>query len=69
MGEHVIYRHLVAPVYRPSDEPSPLSTRLAARAALFFVRRGFNYVPAILTGVAALNLIKFRFLVHPAEAT
>ena len=69
MGEHVIYRHLVAPVYRPSDEPSPLSTRLAARATMFFIRRGFNYVPATLTSLAALNLVKFRFFVRPAEAT
>ena len=66
-GKHVIYRHPVAPVYRPSDEPSPSSMRLAARAALFFIRCGFNYVPATLTGLAALNLIKFRFFVRPTE--
>lgn len=65
--DRVIYRHLArAPI--GSASRSGLLPRRAARLALFFVRRGFNFVPVSRSGLVVLDYFLFRYAVRPAEA-
>jgi hypothetical protein len=41
--------------------PGLMSGRTAARIAMFFIRRGFRYVPVTYTGIALVNYWKFVF--------
>ncbi len=45
--------------------PGLISGELAAKWALFLIRRGFRYVPVTYTGIALVNYFQVR-LVHPA---
>ncbi len=60
-----IYRHLVLPEPRGPRGFGLLSPRAAARMALFFVRRGFRYVPVTVTGLAFANYLRFRYAIAP----
>jgi hypothetical protein len=55
----VLYRTVVLPPDAAADEAR---TRKAARVALFFVRRGLNYVPTAFTLGALRDFRRFRHL-------
>jgi len=59
----VIYRHIVPSAFTSAMGPGPMSADLAARIALFLIRRGFCYVPVTLTTLAFWNYFRFRSLV------
>ena len=62
-GGRIIYRHIALPGARPRDDAA---WARAARVAFFFLRRGFNYVPAAASGRSLLDFLRFRLLVRPA---
>ncbi|HVS34456.1 MAG TPA: hypothetical protein VMS17_02675 [Gemmataceae bacterium] len=60
-----VYRHIVPAAFRSRMGPGLMSGQTAARTALFFIRRGFRYVPVTYTGIALLNYFKFLLLPGP----
>lgn len=58
----VIYRHIVPSAFSSSMGPGLISGSMAASWALFFITRGFRYVPVSYTGLAYLNYFRFRAL-------
>ena len=54
------YRHLVHSAFISPMGPGLMTANFAAAATLFFIKRGFRYVPVTYTGFALLNY--FRFL-------
>jgi hypothetical protein len=58
----LIYRHIVPSSFQSQMGPGPMSADTAARIALFFIRRGFSYVPVTLTSLAIWNYFRFRGL-------
>ena len=48
--------------------PGLISGRFAARWALFFLERGFQYIPVTYTGVALWNWVKFLLPLSAAPA-
>ncbi|HLV84033.1 MAG TPA: hypothetical protein VKY62_09685 [Devosia sp.] len=73
-SDALIYRHIVPSSFTSAMGKGAMSASTAANIALFFVRRGFRYVPVTFTGLAVLNYFRFRFLqkgqpeiVQPAE--
>jgi len=57
----LVYRHIVPSAFSSRMGPGLISGETAARIALFFIRRGFRYVPVTYTGIAFLNALKFFF--------
>lgn len=57
----LIYRHIVPSAFTSAMGKGAMSAATAAGTALFFIRRGFRYVPVTLTGLAVLNYFRFRF--------
>jgi hypothetical protein len=57
----LIYRHIVPSSFTSAMGKGPMSARTAVNIAMFFIRRGFRYVPVTLTGLALLNYFRFRF--------
>ena len=55
----ITYRHIVPSAFTSPMGPGLITGRAAAAIALFFIRRGFRYVPVTYTGIAALNYFKF----------
>ena len=73
-SDALIYRHIVPSSFTSAMGKGAMSASTAADIALFFIRRGFRYVPVTFTGLAVLNYFRFRFLqkgqpeiVQPAE--
>lgn len=73
-SDALIYRHIVPSSFTSSMGKGAMSAATAVNIALFFIRRGFRYVPVTLTGLAVLNYFRFRFfqkeqpdLSQPAE--
>ncbi|MEO6394545.1 MAG: hypothetical protein ABIO40_01370 [Devosia sp.] len=64
----LIYRHIVPSSFTSAMGPGPMSAHTAAGIALFFIRRGFSYVPVTLTTLAIWNYFRFRSL-KPNAAT
>lgn len=64
----IVYRHIVPSAFRSRMGPGLISGDTAARIALFFVRRGFRYVPVTYTGIALVNYVKFLLRIHEAPA-
>jgi len=60
-SDALIYRHIVPSSFTSAMGKGAMSADTAVRIALFFVRRGFRYVPVTLTGLAVLNYFRFRF--------
>jgi hypothetical protein len=56
---NVLYRHIVPSAFHSPMGPGLISGRTAAKIALFFIRRGWRYVPVSYTGVAYLYYFKF----------
>jgi hypothetical protein len=73
-SDALIYRHIVPSSFTSAMGKGAMSAGTAVSIALFFIRRGFRYVPVTLTGLALLNYFRFRFfqkgqpdLSQPAE--
>lgn len=73
-SDALIYRHIVPSSFTSAMGKGAMSAETAVNIALFFIRRGFRYVPVTLTGLAVLNYFRFRFfqkeqpdLSQPAE--
>lgn len=73
-SDALIYRHIVPSSFTSAMGKGAMSAATAVNIALFFIRRGFRYVPVTLTGLAVLNYFRFRFfqkeqpdLSQPAE--
>jgi hypothetical protein len=64
--EQIYYRHVV--VSEAALAAVGPKSRATARWVWFFVRRGFRYVPASYSGMAALNFFRFRAL-RPLSAS
>lgn len=62
----VLYRHVVPSAFTSTMGPGPMSADTAAKIALFFIRRGFCYVPVTLTTLAFWNY--FRFIRQTPES-
>jgi hypothetical protein len=60
-SDALIYRHIVPSSFTSSMGKGAMSAATAVNIALFFIRRGFRYVPVTLTGLAVLNYFRFRF--------
>jgi hypothetical protein len=60
--ERVIYRHIVPAAFTSPMGPGLMSGKTAARVAMWWIRRGFCYVPVTYTGIAFINYLKFLFL-------
>lgn len=57
----LIYRHIVPSSFTSAMGKGAMSAKTAAGMALFFIRRGFRYVPVTFTGLALLNYFRFRY--------
>ena len=62
----VLYRHIVPSAFSSPMGPGAMSADTAVRIALFFIRRGFSYVPVTLTTLAFWNY--FRFIRQTPDA-
>lgn len=58
----VLYRHIVPSAFTSAMGKGMMSADTAVSMALFFIRRGFTYVPVTLTTLAYWNYIRFRLL-------
>ncbi|WP_108459294.1 hypothetical protein [Devosia naphthalenivorans] len=65
----LIYRHIVPSSFTSAMGKGAMSASTAVGIALFFIRRGFRYVPVTLTGLAVLNYFRFRFFQKGEPAT
>lgn len=66
----ILYRHIVPSAFASRMGPGFISGKTAARYMLFWIRRGFHYVPVTYTGIAFYNYLKFLFrwnLAQPHE--
>lgn len=63
----ILYRHIVPSAFTSRMGPGLISGTMAARIALFFIRRGFRYVPVTYTGIAFVNYFKFLFPINIAR--
>ncbi|HEY1098023.1 MAG TPA: hypothetical protein VGF99_03805, partial [Myxococcota bacterium] len=61
LDERVLYRHIVPSAFTSPMGKGLISGELAAKIAMFFIDRGFRYVPVTYTGVALYNYLKFVF--------
>lgn len=73
-SDDLIYRHIVPSSFTSAMGKGAMSAETAVGIALFFITRGFKYVPVTLTGLAVLNFFRFRYgnnvadeLTAPAE--
>ncbi|WDR05701.1 hypothetical protein PSQ90_15810 [Devosia rhodophyticola] len=57
----LIYRHIVPSSFTSSMGKGAMSAKTAVAMTLFFVRRGFSYVPVTLTTMALWNYFRFRY--------
>lgn len=65
-SDALLYRHIVPSSFTSPMGKGAMSAATAAAIALFFIRRGFKYVPVTLTGLAILNYFRFRYFQKPA---
>jgi hypothetical protein len=66
-SRQLVYRHIVPSAFTSRMGPGLISAKTAVAVSLFFIRRGFTYVPVTYTGLALINYIRFRFLQRPAR--
>jgi hypothetical protein len=55
------YRHFVHSAFVSPMGPGLMTASFAARMTMFFIKRGFKYVPVSYTGFAFLNYFRFLF--------
>lgn len=56
----VLYRHIVPSAFTSAMGKGLMSAAFAVNYTLFFIRRGFRYVPVTLTTLAFWNYLRFR---------
>src|SRR5690606_29052848 len=61
-SSHLLYRHIVPSAFTSAMGKGPMSADTAVGIALFFITRGFRYVPVTLTSLAFWNFFRFRFM-------
>ncbi len=59
--KNIQYRHLVHSAFISPMGPGLMTASFAAKMTLFFIKRGFKYVPVTYTGFAWLNYFRFLF--------
>ncbi|MET3925336.1 hypothetical protein [Devosia sp. 2618] len=64
-SDALIYRHIVPSSFTSAMGKGAMSAETAVKIALFFIRRGFRYVPVTFTGLAFLNFFRFRYFQKP----
>jgi hypothetical protein len=64
-SDALLYRHIVPSSFTSPMGKGAMSADTAVNIALFFMRRGFKYVPVTLTGLALLNYFRFRYFQKP----
>lgn len=57
----ITYRHIVPSSFSSPLGPGLISGRTAALIAMWFIKRGCEYVPVTYTGFAFLNFFKFKW--------
>ena len=62
IDQDILYRHIVPSAFTSAMGKGMMSAEVAVGMALFFIRRGFTYVPVTLTTLAYWNYIRFRLL-------
>lgn len=62
-SNQLIYRHLVHAAFTSNMGRGLISAKVAAYMTLFFIKRGFKYVPVTYTGFAYINYLRYRFSV------
>jgi hypothetical protein len=55
------YRHMVHSAFWSPMGPGLMTANVAAMATMFFLKRGFKYIPVTYTGFAYLNYFRFLF--------
>jgi hypothetical protein len=55
----MLYRHIVPSAFTSPMGKGLMSGRAAATTAMFFISRGFRYIPVTYTGIAFLNWFRF----------
>jgi hypothetical protein len=55
----MVYRHIVPSAFTSRMGRGLISGRAAAAIAMFFIRRGFRYVPVTYTGIAFVNALTY----------
>ncbi len=55
----VTYRHIVPSAFRSDMGWGPLSADAVVWLAMFWIKRGFRYIPATITGLAWVNYVRF----------
>jgi len=68
-SDDLIYRHVVPSSFNSSMGKGAMSAKTAVSIALFFITRGFKYVPVTLTGLAVLNFFRFRYANNAGDET
>ena len=58
-NKRMVYRHIVPSAFTSRMGQGLISGKLAAKIALFLIRRGARYVPVTYTGVAFVNRLRF----------
>ena len=56
-----LYRHIVPSAYTSPMGKGFISGETAAAIAMFFIRRGFRYVPVTYTGIACINWLRYAW--------
>jgi hypothetical protein len=57
----MLYRHIVPSAYTSPMGRGLISGATAAAIAMFFIRRGFRYVPVTYTGIACVNWLRYAW--------
>ena len=68
LSNDVTYKHIVPSAFTSPMGPGLMTGNFAVSYSLFFIRRGFNYIPVTYTGLAFLNYFRFRFFQKMASA-
>ncbi len=55
------YRHFVHSSFMSAMGPGLMSAMFAARVTMFFIKRGFRYIPVSYTGFGVVNYLRFAF--------
>jgi hypothetical protein len=63
----VTYRHIVPSAFTSGMGKGLMSAETAVAISLFFIRRGFTYIPVTFTTLALWNYFRFRWPVRAAE--
>lgn len=62
----LLYRHIVPSAFTSAMGKGAMSAETAVAISLFFIRRGFSYVPVTFTTLALWNYFRFRYFQKPA---